>query len=46
CTGLLPNALYTSATDVLNGIAVDAAGHIYLTGKNWPKLYEIELIKQ
>ena len=46
CTGLLPNALYTSATDVLNGIAVDAAGHIYLTGKNWPKLYEIELLKQ
>lgn len=44
CTGLLPDALYTSATDVLNGIAVDAAGHIYLTGKNWPKMYQIELI--
>jgi glutamine cyclotransferase len=46
CTGLLPDALYTSATDVLNGIAVDAAGHIYLTGKNWPKMYQIELIKK
>jgi glutamine cyclotransferase len=46
CTGLLPNALYTSATDVLNGIALDADGHIYLTGKNWPKMYQIELIKQ
>lgn len=46
CTGLLPDALYTSATDVLNGIATDAEGRIYLTGKNWPKLYEIELIKQ
>ena len=45
CTGLLPDALYTSATDVLNGIAVDAAGHIYLTGKNWPRLYQIELVK-
>ena len=45
CTGLLPDALYTSATDVLNGIARDAAGHIYLTGKNWPRLYQIELIK-
>ena len=46
CTGLLPNALYTSATDVLNGIALDADGHIYLTGKNWPKMYQIELVKQ
>ena len=46
CTGLLPNALYTSATDVLNGIALDADGHIYLTGKNWPKMYQIEMIKQ
>ncbi|MBP5483524.1 MAG: glutaminyl-peptide cyclotransferase, partial [Bacteroidales bacterium] len=42
----LPNALYTSATDVLNGIALDADGHIYLTGKNWPKMYHIELVKQ
>ena len=46
CTGLLPNSLYTSATDVLNGIALDADGHIYLTGKNWPKMYQIELVKQ
>ena len=46
CTGLLPNALYTSATDVLNGIALDAAGNIYLTGKNWPRMYQIELVKQ
>ena len=44
CTGLLPNSLYTSATDVLNGIALDASGHIYLTGKNWPRIYQIELI--
>ena len=46
CTGLLPDELYTSATDVLNGIAVDAAGKIYLTGKNWPRMYQIELIKK
>lgn len=46
CTGLLPDDLYTSATDVLNGIAVDAAGKIYLTGKNWPKLYQIELMNK
>ena len=45
CAGLLPDELWTSATDVLNGIALDAAGRIYLTGKNWPKLYQIELVK-
>jgi glutamine cyclotransferase len=45
CTGLLPDELWTSATDVLNGIAVDADGKIYVTGKNWPKLYQIELVK-
>ena len=46
CTGLLPDELYTSATDVLNGIAIDAAGHIFVTGKNWPKLYQIELMNK
>lgn len=46
CAGLLPDALVTPSTDVLNGIAIDAEGKIYLTGKNWPKLYQIELIKR
>lgn len=46
CAGLLPAALRTANTDVLNGIAVDAAGCIYITGKNWPRLYQIELIKK
>ena len=46
CTGLLPDEEYTSATDVLNGIAIDAKGKIYVTGKNWPKLYQIELINK
>lgn len=45
CTGLLPDKLRTRDTDVLNGIAIDAQSHIYLTGKNWPRLYQIELIK-
>ena len=44
CTGLLPAKLRTADTDVLNGIAVDAEGHIYLTGKNWPRMYQIELV--
>jgi len=46
CTGLLPAALRTPQTDVLNGIARDDSGRIFLTGKNWPKLYEIQLIKK
>lgn len=46
CSGLLPKELKTPSTDVLNGIAVDDNGSIYLTGKNWPRLYKIELIKK
>ncbi|MGB2855429.1 MAG: glutaminyl-peptide cyclotransferase, partial [Dehalococcoidia bacterium] len=31
--------------DVLNGIAYDAEGdRLFVTGKWWPKLFEIELI--
>jgi len=44
CSGLLPSKFRTSETDVLNGIACDKkTGKIYLTGKNWPRLYEISL---
>jgi glutamine cyclotransferase len=33
-------------TDVLNGIAYDAkGGRLFVTGKNWPKLFEIRLRK-
>lgn len=47
CAGLLPKELYTSTTDVLNGIAYnEETGKIYLTGKNWPKLYEIKLVEK
>ena len=44
CGGLLPDKLRKPETDVLNGIAVDAEGRIYLTGKNWPRLYEVKLV--
>ena len=47
CRGLLPKSLKTVTTDVLNGIAYDPQTEkIYLTGKNWPKLYEIELVEK
>lgn len=37
----------TFNTDVLNGIAYDAAtGRIWLTGKNWNKIYQVEIIEK
>lgn len=43
-TGLLPQADRDLGTDVLNGIAYDAAGgRLFVTGKRWPKLFEIRL---
>lgn len=45
-TGLLPDTERTQQTDVLNGIAYDAVGRrIFVTGKLWPNIYEIELIR-
>ena len=47
CRGLLPKELRDTTTDVLNGIAYNPdTKKIYLTGKNWPKLYEIRLIEK
>ncbi|MBN1400379.1 MAG: glutaminyl-peptide cyclotransferase [Anaerolineae bacterium] len=44
-TGLLPEADRQPAVDVLNGIAYDAKGRrLFVTGKWWPKLFEIELV--
>ena len=46
CRNLLPYAMRRPNTDVLNGIAFDEKdGSIYLTGKNWPKLFKISLIE-
>ena len=44
-TGLLSPEDYSKPVDVLNGIAYDKKnGHLFVTGKLWPKLFEIELI--
>ncbi len=43
-TGLLPEEEVGPETDVLNGIAYDqAGGRIFVTGKNWDKIFEIEI---
>ena len=42
--GLRENAGASGTDDVLNGIAYDArTGRLFVTGKNWPKLYQIRL---
>ena len=46
--GLLPTNLLNqkSPVDVLNGIAYDhEKNKVYVTGKLWPKIFEIELVK-
>lgn len=47
CRNLLPASLRNSTTDVLNGIAYNPAdGAVYLTGKYWPKMYKVEIVKK
>jgi glutamine cyclotransferase len=44
-SGLRSQADVTEPDDVLNGIAYDAGRHrIFVTGKNWSKLYQITMI--
>ncbi len=44
-TGLLKDEDKHSSIDVLNGIAINPENnHLFITGKYWPKLFEIELI--
>lgn len=43
--GLLPPGEVRQSTDVLNGIARNPAdGSVWITGKGWPWLYQIELV--
>ena len=46
--GLLPvKDRLSGSPDVLNGIAWDAAGRrLFVTGKLWPKLFEIRLVRK
>lgn len=47
CGGLLLPSDYTDETDVLNGIAYDEnSGRIFITGKKWPKVFEIKIAKE
>ncbi len=47
-SGLLnPSEIVPGQTDVLNGIAYDAAGdRLFVTGKQWPKLFEVKLVRK
>jgi glutamine cyclotransferase len=43
--GLLPQSEVTATTDVLNGIAYDEENkRIFVTGKNWSKMFEIRVL--
>jgi glutamine cyclotransferase len=46
-SGLLTAADRAGGADVLNGIAYDALGdRLFVTGKLWPKLFEIQLVRK
>ncbi len=46
-SGLLSGAELADGADVLNGIAYDSRGdRLFVTGKLWPKLFEIRLIRK
>ncbi|MGQ9619901.1 MAG: glutaminyl-peptide cyclotransferase, partial [Bacteroidales bacterium] len=44
--GILNDPSFNTSMNVLNGIAYDHEnGRIFVTGKNWPKLFEIKIIE-
>ncbi len=46
-TGLKNQLTVPNRADVLNGIAHDpATGHLLVTGKYWPQMFEIKLVKK
>jgi glutamine cyclotransferase len=45
--GLLPGTERSSADAVLNGIAYDAArDRLFVTGKLWPRIFEIKVVSR
>ena len=45
CSGVYPANTRPDREHVLNGIAYDQSSkRLFITGKNWPRLYEIEII--
>ena len=45
--GLLQKGDMRIDTDVFNGIAYDSVSkRIFVTGKRWPKLFEVEIVKE
>src|SRR5262249_7575903 len=46
-TGILSPSDQAQGVDVLNGIAYDSQhDRLFVTGKNWPKLFEIRLVQK
>jgi len=46
-SGILPRQLNSTEEDVLNGIAYDVKNdRLFVTGKSWPQLFEIELVRK
>ena len=44
-SGILPKSEHPEPDAVLNGIAYDAAAdRLFVTGKLWPKIFEIKLV--
>ncbi|MGE0076851.1 MAG: glutaminyl-peptide cyclotransferase [Bacteroidales bacterium] len=46
-SNILKNSDRTGNEDVLNGIAYDITNkHLYVTGKYWPKLFQVEIVSK
>lgn len=46
CSNVIPEGFENEIDNVLNGIAYDKDNNrIYITGKRWPVLYEVEFVK-